>query len=30
MPAVEDATIPQLTEKWWKLSEELLGEKFVI
>lgn len=29
MPAVEYATNPELAEKLWKLSEELLGEKFV-
>ncbi len=30
MPAVEHATSPELAEKLWKLSEELLGEKFAI
>jgi hypothetical protein len=30
MPAVEHATSPELAERLWKLSEELLGEKFVV
>jgi hypothetical protein len=29
-PAVEHATSPELAEKLWTLSEELLGEEFVI
>jgi hypothetical protein len=30
MPAVDHATSPELAEKLWKLSVELLGEKFAV
>jgi hypothetical protein len=30
MPAVEHATNPELADKLWQLTEELLGQKFVI